>query len=162
MSQAFDPQGASLNAALAIALRRCGTAAGLTAARRLDAEGTDGPLTVHLRDADLDAVGAQHLARAFASVAPEQAARLRSFSLSYNAIGDAGAVALAAALPLTLSDLGLVSCGLGDGGMTAMLEWSKRATGLRMICIENNAPSNTLRDKFASFGRARSGLSVYI
>lgn len=97
-----------------------------------------------------------------ASVSQAELARLGSFSLSYNKIGDLGAIALAAALPRTLGDLGLVDCSIADAGAKALLGWAVNASGLRIICIENNSLSEDMRNNFRLLQNASPGLAVYV
>jgi hypothetical protein len=152
----------SVTFALSAALRSCGTAECLSASQRLLAVGRNGPVTVHLRQAGIDAAATGRLATALASVSDVEAARLISFSLSYNAIGDDGAIALSKALPASLPDLGLVGCGLNDIGMLALLDWAKAASGLRMICIEGNQPSDRVRAAFRALAQSGTGPMVYV
>jgi hypothetical protein len=89
-------------------------------------------------------------------------ARLGSFSLSYNAIDDEGASAIENALPNSLTELGLVSCSIGDQGGEAILDWAKRANGLRIICIEDNIMSDKPRNQFGSLKDASPSISVFV
>ena len=88
-------------------------------------------------------------------------ARLRSFSLSDNIISDESAKALAAALPKTLTELGLVGYVIGDQDGKAILEWAKYASGLRMVCIEDNSLSQGLRTQFGDLQNTSPGMSVF-
>ena len=90
-----------------------------------------------------------------------ESARLRSFSLSDNTLGNEGAKVLAAALPKTLTELGLVGCAIGDQGGKAILEWAKYASGLRMVCLEDNRLSQGLRTQFGDLQNTSSGMSVF-
>jgi hypothetical protein len=65
---------------------------------------------------------------------------------------------LANALPKTLTELGLVGCSIGDQGGKVILEWAKNASGLRLICIEENNISEELRNQF----RSLKGMSVFV
>lgn len=121
-----------------------------------------GELTLHLRNADITADSALRIADALASVSQSERAKLGSFSLSYNEIGDDGAIALAAVLPKRLSELGLVGCSISDLGANALLEWAANAAGLRMICIENNNVSADVRNSFRQLRETSPNLSVYV
>ena len=103
-------------------------------------------LNLHLRNARITASDVKIIANALDKTPSSELVRLGSFSLSYNTIGDQGAMTLANALPKTLTELGLVGCSIGDQGGKAILEWAKYAGGLRMICIENNIISKELRN----------------
>jgi hypothetical protein len=149
---------ASLEDSLQSALHAIGSPVCIAAAEQLS-QRPIGPerLTLHLRNA-----GAVRIADALASVSPAELAKLGSFSLSYNPIGDEGAVALAAVLPKTLTELGLVGCSISDLGADALLKWSARASGLRMICIENNNLSENARRSFRKAHGGSSIVSVYV
>ena len=140
----------NLELALAQALREIAGPACIAAAERLENRdpGGDG-FNFHVRGSGIGSADAVRIAKALMSVSPEASVMLRSFSLSYNAdLGDAGAIALAGALPPTLRDLGLVGCNIGDAGGLALHEWARTARGLKMICIEHNKISADLKSRF--------------
>ena len=77
---------------------------------------------------------------------------ITSISFSYNSLmGDLGAVVLAKSFPLSLFEIGLVGCGIGDKGGSAILSWMKNATQLKMICIEQNNFSEHLKMEYTAF-----------
>jgi hypothetical protein len=115
-------------------------------------------LNLHLRNARITASDVKIIANALDKTPSSELARLGSFSLSYNTIGDQGAMTLANALPKTLTELGLVGCSIGDQGGKEILEWAKNASGLRLICIEENNISEELRNQF----RSLKGMSVFV
>ena len=115
-------------------------------------------LNLHLRNARITAGDVKLIANALDMTPSSELARLGSFSLSYNTIGDEGAKTLANALPKTLTELDLVGCSIGDQGGKEILEWAKYAGGLRMICIEDNIISEELRNQF----RGLKGMSVFV
>ena len=149
----------TLEESLEIALRAIGSDLTKAVADNL-AKGVIGlpTLNVHLRNANMTAADAKLIANALDRTPVLELARLGSFSLSYNAIGDEGASTLAASLPATLTELGLVGCSIGDQGGGAILEWAKYAIGLRMICIEDNSMSAQMHKQFASL----RGMSVFV
>ncbi|MDA9819762.1 hypothetical protein N9C06_02465 [Salibacteraceae bacterium] len=50
--------------------------------------------------------------------------QLRSISLSYNPqLGGSGITELVHHLPSSITEIGLVDCGFGDVGATALLDW---------------------------------------
>ena len=52
-----------------------------------------------------------------------------SISFSYNPlIGDLGAAAIVKSLPVSISEIGLVGCGIGDGGGIEVLKWMKKGS----------------------------------
>lgn len=84
-----------------------------------------------------------------------------SFSLSYNSeIGDIGATHLARSLPITLSQLGLVACGISDQGGVEILQWMKETTSLQMICIEQNPLSEKVTLEFQNFKKNNPNVVV--
>jgi len=115
-------------------------------------------LNLHLRNARITASDVKIIANAMDKTPSSELARLGSFSLSYNTIGDQGAMTLANALPKTLTELGLVGCSIGDQGGKEILEWAKITSGLRLICIEENNISEELRNQF----RSLKGMSVFV
>lgn len=157
------PTKHSLRDSLQAALRSIGTAPCLAAADRLasGAQGT-GNLSFHLRRAGLTAADAVRIADALAAVTSAELACLGSFSLSFNKIGDDGAIALADILPGTVPELGLVGCAVSDPGAEALLTWASNASGLRMICIENNSLSADMQNSFRHLQRKSPHLAVYV
>ncbi|MFT5439143.1 MAG: hypothetical protein ACI9MJ_001004 [Alphaproteobacteria bacterium] len=146
------------------ALRAIGSDACIAAAQRLEAgEGGNGDISLHLRRASLNTADAIVLARAVSALTDEEALTLGSLSLSYNpGIGDAGASIVARALPATLTELGLVGCGIGDQGGEALLRWAENASGLRMICVEDNRFSDKIKTLFVELSRAKHNLFVVV
>jgi hypothetical protein len=155
------PDGA-LAQELAKALRDIGGPAYAAEAAHLENHDASQNVVLHLRNCGIDGPGSARIADALMSVAIDEAAKLRSFSLSYNSIGDDGAILLARSLPRTLGELGLVGCSIHDRGMQALLEWAEQACKLRMICVEDNHPSENIRQRFVEMGRRRTGTGVYI
>ena len=152
-----------LKDSLQSALRSIGSVACIAAADKLSTSPFGpGNLALHLRNADIATDGAVRIADALSAVSQAELAKLGSFSLSYNEIGDDGAIALAAVFPKTLSELGLVGCSISDLGANALLKWAANASGLRMICIENNNISEEVRNSFRQLRDASPSLSVYV
>lgn len=90
-------------------------------------------------------------------------ARLESFSISYNShVSDAGVARLVAAFPPSLTQVGLVGCGLGDVAGQALLTWVRTAPALRMLCVEDNGFSSAVRAGLQSLGQGRSVLMVVV
>jgi hypothetical protein len=149
----------TLEEILQVALREIGSDVTKTAADNLARSAvSSAALNLHLRNAKMTAADVKLIANALDGTSVSELARLVSFSLSYNAIGDEGASTLAASLPATLTELGLVGCSIGDQGGGVILEWAKYAIGLRMICIEDNSMSAQMRKQFASL----RGMSVFV
>lgn len=153
----------TLEESLQSALRTIGSTTCKDAADDLARRATNSPnVTLHLRRAGLSAYGAGLFANSLAFLSSQERARLHSFSLSYNEIGDRGAITLAGALPETLNELGLVGCSIADKGADALLQWAAGAQGLGMICIEGNPMSKTMRDRFVQLRRSSPGLAVFV
>ena len=149
----------TLEEILQVALREIGSDVTKTAADNLARIAvSSAALNLHLRNAKMTAADVKLIANALDRTPVSELARLVSFSLSYNVIGDEGANTLATCLPATLTELGLVGCSIGDQGGAAMLEWAKHANGLRMICIEDNSMSDQMRKQF----RSLRGISVFV
>lgn len=75
-----------------------------------------------------------------------------SISLSYNhSLKDEGVVALMNSLPISIRELGLVNCGIGETGGQELFKWVKNAPDLKMICAEQNSFSDKLRSDFMNF-----------
>ena len=149
----------TLEEILQVALREIGSDVTKTAADNLARIAvSSAALNLHLRNAKMTAADVKLIANALDRTPVSELARLVSFSLSYNAIGDEGASTLAASLPATLTELGLVGCSIGDQGGVAILEWAKYANGMRMICIEDNSMSDQMRKQFGSL----RGMSVFV
>lgn len=154
----------NLSMKLATSLRSLGSGTGIAVAARLEAsKHSVDDVHLHLRRAGLNASQAVTIAGALASLTDDEAAWLASLSLSFNEdIGDVGAVALAQTLPTGLRELGLVGCGIGDHGGEQLLQWATRAPRLRMMCIEQNKLSASLRSRFADLAATNSKLLVVV
>jgi hypothetical protein len=86
---------------------------------------------------------------------------LIAISFSYNSsLGDKGAILLAQCLPLSISEIGLVACGMNDLGGYAILNWVKAAPNLRMICMEENHFSDELKKEFMAFKRNNTNVII--
>lgn len=133
-------------------------AEGLEASREAKAD-----YDLHLRRADLGVSDAEIIASAIRKISLNKGPVLRSFSMSYNpGLTDTGVVALALALPHTVTELGLVECAIGDEGGTALLRWCKEVTALQMICVEGNNFSSSIRQGFTALAQTRPHLLVVV
>lgn len=159
----IPPTDLKLEDHLQLTLRSIGSNACIAAADKLSGRHFgSGELILHLRNADITADGAVPIADALGSVAEAELAKLGSFSLSYNEIGDDGTLALAAVLPKTLGELGLVGCSISDLGANALLKWAANASDLRMICIENNNVTETVWNSYRQLRETSPSLSVFV
>ncbi len=150
--------------ALITALHSIGGPVCLDAATRLETvSANSGGFNLHLRGAGLSALDARILANALQEMPDLATHHLRSFSASYNPdLNDAGGIVLAGSFPKTMTELGLVGCSLGDAGGAALLEWAQQAPSLRMICVEGNDLSSSLKSRFARLGRLNASLMVVV
>jgi len=117
---------------------------------------------VHLRRAGITADGAAIIASALGSLSKEERDRLQSFSLSYNEIGDDGAINLVATLPGTIYELGMVACSISDRGGEELLKWAANAKELGMVCVEGNEMSEKMRDRYTRLDKSSPGLTVFV
>ena len=77
--------------------------------------------------------------------------QLKSFSISYNPdIKSTGAAAILIAPPNHLAELGMVECNLNDGAAPHLIEFIKRAKGLKMVCLEQNRFSPRIKKEISS------------
>lgn len=147
---AADNERKKMNLAYLInGLRSIGKPVCLGAADRLESstEAMSG-FDLHLRNAELNVADAQILAKAMQHSDANNGLILKSFSASYNLdLGNAGAVAIAESFPLSVTELGMVGCSIGDAGGDAILAWAKAALNLQMICIEGNDFSTAMRSQ---------------
>lgn len=144
---------------IACVLRNIGTAKCVKKAEALEQEGTLSSL--HFRGLDLNVSHVQAIAHCL-SQEQEGKGGYSSISFSYNVIGDLGATALAKHLPKSVSEIGLVGCGIGDAGGAELLKWMKNAPALRMACIEQNHFSEALRREFKAFSKEHPQILVVV
>jgi len=117
---------------------------------------------LHLRRASLSSTEIEQIAAAIQAVHHQGGPALHSVSLSYNNLSDQVMMNFLKALPPTLTELGLVQCGLSDTGGEALLAWASGATKLQMICVEQNAFSQHIKGKLSALGQQRLGLLVVV
>lgn len=90
-------------------------------------------------------------------------APLKSISFSYNRlIGDEGVTVLIKSLPISLQEIGLVDCGIGDNGGRDILNFVRTLPQLKMICIERNNFSNKLKQEYKTFGNNNPTITVVV
>jgi hypothetical protein len=149
--------------ALIRALNATGKPVCLDAAAKLaNAAPTTPSFDLHLRSAGLNTQDATALAAAIRKTT-HTGPVLRSFSASYNPdLTDEGVAALADAFPVTMTELGLVGCSIGDTGGWAILGWAQRATRARMICVEANDFSSTVRTALTTLGQQRPSMMLVV
>ncbi|MFK7969871.1 MAG: hypothetical protein AB8F95_05860 [Bacteroidia bacterium] len=136
-------------------LREIGTPACIAQAASMERSASD---NLHLRNLDLTASDIAAIAMAM-----NDNDRISSVSFSYNrSLGDHGALALMAKLPTSIVEIGLVACGIGDLGGKAILDWVKKSPHLRMVCIEQNGFSASLRSAFQQINHERPGMTLVV
>ena len=118
---------------------------------------------LHLRNALLDITDVNHIAEAIDTVAREGGPVLQSFSMSYNAnVGDEGVLTLTRTLPSTLTELGLVECGIKDRGGNALVDWAANKSALHWLCVEGNAFTSDTTNRFIDLRMKRKALLVVV
>lgn len=126
-------------------LQSIGTQKCLEKAKQL--EGIATPIkTLHFRNLELNAANISAISDSL-----QELNQLQSISFSYNPIGDLGTIALVKNLPKSLTEMGLVNCGITDIGGIELLNWMKKSPQLRMICVEQNNFSAALQTEFRKF-----------
>lgn len=146
------------------ALKAIGTNVTIAAAKNLEAAfASNRPFALHLRNAELSPTDTKTLAVALENFVPNDRQKLTSFSASYNAsMSDAGAIALIKALPDSVDEIGLVGCALSDECGQALLEWAKNAPNLRVMCVENNNFSKTIKAQIRELSTQKTDLFVMV
>ena len=118
---------------------------------------------LHLRNADLNFNEIKLIAEAIKIVHVRGGPSLQSFSMSYNPhLGDEGVLILVKKLPPTVTEIGLVQCGIGDKGGDALIMWAAKALKLQWLCVEQNLFSDEMKDRFIQFGNDRNGLLIVL
>ncbi|MFT7674217.1 MAG: hypothetical protein ACI845_002634 [Gammaproteobacteria bacterium] len=113
---------------------------------------------LHLRNADLNNNEVKLIAEATKIVNDEGGPLLRSFSMSYNSnLRDEGVLMLVKSLPSTVTEIGLVQCGLGDKGGEALMIWASNVPTLHWLCVEQNSFSDKTRGRLVKLGKERNG-----
>jgi single-stranded DNA-specific DHH superfamily exonuclease len=127
----------------------------------LSLKNSESSYDLHLRNADLNYNQIKSIAEAIKTVHENGGPSLQSFSMSYNSnLGDEGVLILVKNLPQTITEIGLVNCGIGDKGGEALIRWSTNAKQLRWLCVEENIFSNDIKDRLRKLGQESSDLLV--
>jgi len=143
-------------------LREIGSVACLQCAAKLEADAFQ-TSTLNLRSLDLKPQDALALATVLAEEKRNNTNAIKSVSFSYNHLmGDVGAIALVQNLPHSVSELGFVSCNIGDSAGREILTWMKATPQLQMICMEGNMFSNRLKMEFGVFKKENPSTVVVI
>jgi len=149
---------------LAEALRATGNAVCVKEADRLQTSSrSTSTLNLHLRQAGLNVRDAVLIAEGMRDDTNRVIGSIQSFSVSYNQeLEDAGVIALVNSFPPTLTEAGMVDCGIGDEGGDAIFNWAKNSVALRMVCIERNNFSQGMRARFRALGDERKDLFIVV
>jgi len=141
------------------ALRQTHKPVCLSTAERLEKESATGEgFNLHLRSANLDISDAHLLANALTSIQQQGELPLNSFSVSYNpGIETGGAQALLSSLPDDVNEIGMVGCQLRDDVGELLIRFMARSSNLKMICVEDNLFSASMRIQIASAGQKLDG-----
>ena len=141
------------------ALRQTHKPVCLSTAERLEKESATGEgFNLHLRSANLDISDAHLLANALTSVQQQGELPLNSFSVSYNpGIETGGAQVLLSSLPDNVNEIGMVGCQLRDDVGELLIRFMARSSNLKMICVEDNLFSASMRIQIASAGQKLDG-----
>jgi hypothetical protein len=143
---------------LAEALRKTGHPLSIEKAKVLENK-TAGVL--NFRSLGLSTASIQEIAAILKDEKTVNTEPISSISFSYNNLmGDDGAIALASSLPASINEIGLVNCGIGDAGGSAILECIAHLPRLRMICIEQNNFSDELRSEYMLFRKENPTIIV--
>ena len=118
---------------------------------------------LHLRDANLTPAEIEHIAKAIKTLHEEHGPALQSFSMSYNPkLRNEGVLSLVNSLPASVTQIGLVGCGIGDPGAEALITWVTKAPKLRMLCVEQNALSSAAKAQLLKISEQRPHLLVVV
>ena len=117
--------------------------------------------TLNLRNLKLKAIDIGEIAKIIQQGKEHNDDALKSLSFSYNPLmGDEGATFIAHSLPKSVSEIGLVGCGIGDNGATEILKWMRNSTELKMICIEGNNFSDNVKRDYQAFKKDHPHIMV--
>ena len=141
------------------ALRQINKPVCLSVAERLEKRSGPGEaFNLHLRSANLNLSDAELLANSLTSIQQQVDLALNSFSVSYNpGIETDGAQALLSSLPKSVNEFGMVGCQLGDDVGESLISFMARSCDLKMICVEDNFFSSSMKGQIATAGKKLAG-----
>lgn len=141
-------------------LRKIGTQKCLKKAEIIERESSS-ESSLHLRDLALNSTNIIDIANCLNQKRDSGLHFLKSISFSYNPLlGDSGATVVIKNLPQSISEIGLVNCGISDLGGIEILNWMRNSPNLRMICMEQNNFSKKLKLEFDKFSAANPRVLV--
>ncbi len=98
------------------------------------------------------------MANSLTSIQQQVELALNSFSVSYNpGIETGGAQLLLSSLPKNVNEFGMVGCQLGDDVGESLISFMARSRNLKMICVEDNFFSSSMKDQIATAGKKLAG-----
>lgn len=150
----------TLKSLLSAELRRIGNVKCL--AKVTELESNSGTIhSIHLRNLDLTAANLKRILICIQRADLKEQEQIKSISFSYNKLlGDEGALILSQYLNLSIKELGLVDCEIGDQGGIKLLKWVESRPDLRMVCIEKNRFSLEVKERIRQFSINRPELFV--
>jgi hypothetical protein len=146
---------------LLLCLRQINTKISLQVADKLEVEDSH-KIELELRDAHFGKGDIRIISNVLSTLSNQQDYQITSFSLSYNEITDTDIKQLSVSMPSNLEQLGLVGCSISDTGAEYLLEWLKKSTQLKLLCIEDNNFNNEFKVKFKNISSRKNELSLFI
>ena len=137
----------------------CTNVAKQLAALKADARTYD----LHLRRADLNDSDVEYISKAIGLIHAAKGPLLESFSMSYNAdITNEGVLNLIESLPSSVTEIGLVGCGISDDAGEALVNWALKAPKLHWLCVEQNSFSEMMKNRLMKLSQKTKGLLVIV
>ena len=118
------------------------------------------PTSLHFRSLNLSEDEVMQIAAIF--LEHKTYSNIQSVSFSYNTLTETGIKTLLPSLPISLRELGLVSCGLQNASGLYLFSWLTETSNLNMICAEGNTFSSGLKLKFYNFIEGNSKTTIYL
>ena len=103
---------------------------------------------LHLRNAGIDLYNAQLIATSLRKTHQNNKLFLDSFSISYNtSLSNKGLKVILESLPGHIKELGFVGCRFDDNAGDLIISFLTRCKDLTIVCVEDNAFSNSMKRK---------------
>jgi hypothetical protein len=118
---------------------------------------------LHFRDLNLNSSDVLEIVRIITKSNIDNNIKIESLSFSYNNIMDEGIKYLLRYIPSSVSEIGLVNCGITDQGAKEIVNWLTNSNNsIKMLCVEQNEISESLKTKFHEITQTKPYLSIYI
>lgn len=141
---------------LALVLRKNGNSECLKKAEHLETD-TSQIINLNLRNLDLKPMDMSAISDVFEREKDNILNFITSISISYNnLIGDEGVHHIIKSLPLSVYEIRLVDCRIGNKVGSNILNLIKKRPHLNMICIVQNNFSDELKNSIQSFQKQQS------